>query len=144
MEKTLHRKDLGIVWGRKATKLIAPLCALGGLTAIGFALNGDPAAQKAPAVDVVIKLNRMDPVAFSHLRHLAVKREKTETGSAGFSCDRCHPVPFECVSGGPIGMEVPHETGGCAVCHNGQKPNNGMPAAFPANTRCLTCHKSPD
>jgi c(7)-type cytochrome triheme protein len=144
MEKTLHRKDLGIARGRKATKLIAPLCALGVLSAIGFALNSDPAAQQMPAVDVVIKLNRMDPVAFSHLRHLAVKREKTAAGSAGFSCDDCHPVPFERVSGGPIGMEVPHETGGCAACHNGQKPNNGMPTAFPANTRCLTCHKSPD
>ena len=49
MEKTLHRKDLGIARGRKATKLIAPLCALGVLSAIGFALNSDPAAQQMPA-----------------------------------------------------------------------------------------------
>ncbi len=141
MEKTLNGKNSGIVRGRKPRKLFAPLYALGGMAAIGFALNSDPAAQQMPAADVVIKLNRMDPVAFSHVRHLAVKPEKSAARSAGFSCDDCHPVPFDRVSGGPVGMEVPHETGGCARCHNGQKRSDGMPTAFAANTRCLTCHK---
>jgi c(7)-type cytochrome triheme protein len=122
---------------------IAPLFALRAFAVVSFGLNMDLAAQQMPVADIVVKLNRMDPVPFSHVEHLAVKPEKTAARSAGFSCDDCHPVPFERVSGGPIGMEVPHETRGCAHCHNGQKRSDGMPAAFAANTRCLTCHKMP-
>lgn len=94
-----------------------------------------------PAADIVIPLNRMDPVAFSHIRHLAADPKRKVSKPAGFSCGDCHPVPFERVSKGRIGMEVPHESGGCAQCHNGQKRSDGMPMAFAANTRCLTCHK---
>jgi c(7)-type cytochrome triheme protein len=93
-----------------------------------------------PAKDIVITLNRMDPVAFSHIRHLGVGVKKTSK-PGGFSCGDCHPVPFEQDAKSPIGMEVPHETGGCASCHNGQKRSVGNPPAFAATTRCLTCHK---
>jgi c(7)-type cytochrome triheme protein len=102
----------------------------------------DCSACHMPAADIVITLNRMDPVAFSHIRHLAVDPNKKISKSAGFSCSDCHPAPFERVSKGPVGMEVPHESGGCAQCHNGKKRSDGMPSAFAANTRCLTCHKS--
>lgn len=95
------------------------------------------------AVDIIITLNRMDPVPFSHLRHLGVDPNRKIMKSAGFSCSDCHPAPFERVSKGPVGMEVPHESGGCAHCHNGQKRTDGMPVAFPATKRCLTCHKAP-
>jgi c(7)-type cytochrome triheme protein len=97
-----------------------------------------------PAADIVIALNRMDPVAFSHIHHLAVDARKVSKPT-GFSCVDCHPAPFERVSKGPIGMEVPHESdsGGCAHCHNGQKSSEDKPSAFAANTRCLTCHKPP-
>jgi c(7)-type cytochrome triheme protein len=94
-----------------------------------------------PVNDIVITLNRMDPVAFSHIRHLGVDPNKKVSKPAGFSCSDCHPVPFERISKGPVGMEVPHESGGCAQCHNGKKRADGMPPAFAANTRCLTCHK---
>jgi c(7)-type cytochrome triheme protein len=95
-----------------------------------------------PAIDIVITLNRMDPVAFSHIRHLSADSTKKASKPGAFSCNDCHPSLFERNSKGPIGMEVPHENGGCAQCHNGQKRKDGKPAAFPANTRCLTCHKS--
>ena len=94
-----------------------------------------------PATDIVITLNRMDPVAFSHIGHLTVDPNKKVLRSTGFSCSDCHPAPFERASTGPVGMEVPHESGGCAQCHNGKKRADGIPPAFPANTRCLTCHK---
>ena len=64
-----------------------------------------------PAADIVITLNRMDPVAFSHIRHLAADPIKKTLKSAGFSCSDCHPEPFERISKGPVGMEVPHENG---------------------------------
>ena len=99
------------------------------------------AACHMPAADIVITLNRMDPVAFSHIRHLSVDPERKVSHSAGFSCGDCHPEPFERISKGPLGMEVPHESGGCAKCHTGRKRSDEMPAAFAANTRCLTCHK---
>jgi c(7)-type cytochrome triheme protein len=102
----------------------------------------DCAACHMPATDIVITLNRMDPVAFSHTRHLSVDSKKKLSIPSGFSCSDCHPVPFERVLKGPIGMEVPHESGGCAQCHTGKKRSDGMPTAFAANTRCLTCHKS--
>jgi c(7)-type cytochrome triheme protein len=94
-----------------------------------------------PATDIVITLNRMDPVAFSHARHLAVEPNKKILKSSGFSCSACHPAPFEQASKGPVGMEVPHESGGCTQCHNGKKRADGIPSVFAANTRCLTCHK---
>jgi c(7)-type cytochrome triheme protein len=89
-------------------------------------------------------MNRMDPVAFSHVRHLNVSRNGGASSKDGFSCRDCHPALFERTANVPIGMEVPHESGGCAECHNGKKRSDGMPVAFPANTRCLTCHKFPD
>jgi c(7)-type cytochrome triheme protein len=95
-----------------------------------------------PAADIVIRLNRMDPVAFSHVQHLGADPEKKVIKPSGLSCGECHPSTFERVAKGPVGMEVPHESGGCAQCHNGQKRSDGMPQAFAANTRCLTCHKS--
>ena len=94
-----------------------------------------------PATDIVIKLRRMDPVIFSHILHLAVDTTKKVSKPAGFSCSDCHPAPIELGVTDPIGMEVPHESGGCAQCHNGKNRNDGMPTAFAANTRCLTCHK---
>jgi c(7)-type cytochrome triheme protein len=94
-----------------------------------------------PAANIVITLNRMDPVAFSHIRHLAADVGKKISKPAGFSCGNCHPTPFERVAKGPVGMQVPHETGGCAYCHNGQKRGDGNPPAFAATARCLTCHK---
>jgi c(7)-type cytochrome triheme protein len=94
-----------------------------------------------PSADIVITLNRMDPAAFSHIRHLGVDPNRRAAKSTGFSCSDCHPALFERASKGPVGMEVPHESGGCAQCHNGQKHSDGMPTAFAANTRCLTCHK---
>jgi c(7)-type cytochrome triheme protein len=104
--------------------------------------SGFPDSQM-PTADIIITLNRMDPVAFSHVRHLAVDSPKKTLKVTGFSCSDCHPVPFERSSKGSIGMEVPHESNGCAQCHNGQKRSDNMPSAFAANTRCLTCHKSP-
>jgi hypothetical protein len=56
------------------------------------------------------------------------------------TCQDCHPNPFVRISTGPIGMEVPHEEGGCVKCHNGRKVNGKT--VFAANTRCLTCHKA--
>jgi c(7)-type cytochrome triheme protein len=102
----------------------------------------DCSACHMPAADIIITMNRMDPVAFSHVRHLAVETKKA-TRSGGFSCSDCHPKLFERVSNGPIGMEVPHEShsGGCANCHNGQERRDGLPPAFAANARCLSCHK---
>jgi c(7)-type cytochrome triheme protein len=102
------------------------------------------AACHMPSADIIFKLNRMDPVPFSHVRHLRVDAGKKVSKPAGFSCKDCHPAPFERVSTGPIGMEVPHETGGCTQCHSGKKRSDGTPSAFAANTRCLTCHKSPE
>lgn len=84
-----------------------------------------------PAADIIFTLNRMDPVRFSHLAHLDATRD--------FSCRDCHPVPFDRASG-PIGMEAPHETAGCAHCHDGARHNGRT--IFPATTRCLTCHKT--
>jgi c(7)-type cytochrome triheme protein len=103
----------------------------------------DCSACHMPAADIVISLNRMDPVAFSHSRHLRADAKKKISSAAGFSCSDCHPEPFERVSKGPVGMDVPHESGGCAQCHDGKKRTDGMPAAFAATTRCLTCHKPP-
>ena len=96
-----------------------------------------------PSADIVIKLNRMDPVAFSHIRHLGVDSGNKVVKPIGFSCTQCHPDPFERASKASYGMEVPHESGACANCHNGQKRKDGLPSAFPATTRCLTCHKPP-
>ncbi len=101
----------------------------------------DCSACHMPAADIIITLNRMDPVAFSHIRHLAVDPNKKSLKSAGFSCSDCHPVLFERISKSPVGMEVPHESGGCTQCHNGKKRADGIPSVFAANTRCLTCHK---
>jgi c(7)-type cytochrome triheme protein len=103
----------------------------------------DCSACHMPASDIIITLNRMDPVAFSHVRHLGVDQKKKISNPNGFSCSDCHPAPFERDSKESVGMKVPHENGGCAHCHNGQKRSDGMPTAFPANTRCLTCHKPP-
>jgi c(7)-type cytochrome triheme protein len=93
-----------------------------------------------PAADIVINLNRMDPVKFSHVKHLAVDPGKKISKQTGLSCVDCHPAPFDRISKGPIGMEVPHKEGGCALCHNG-RARDGK-SIFSANTRCLTCHKS--
>lgn len=101
----------------------------------------DCSACHMPAADIVITLNRMDPVAFSHIRHLAVDPNKKAFKSVGFSCSDCHPVLFERISKNPVGMEIPHESGGCAQCHNGKKRAGGMPPTFAANAHCLTCHK---
>jgi c(7)-type cytochrome triheme protein len=94
-----------------------------------------------PADDVSIQLNRMDPVAFSHIRHLMANPGNKSSNPVGYTCSDCHPAPFERVSGGPVGMEVPHESGGCAECHNGKERTDSIRPAFAANTRCLTCHK---
>jgi c(7)-type cytochrome triheme protein len=99
-----------------------------------------PACHMPPA-DIVIKLNRMDPVAFSHVRHLAADPTKKVSKPTGLSCSDCHPEPFEREAKGRLGMEVPHENGGCAECHNEQRRGISLPSAFAANTRCLTCHK---
>jgi c(7)-type cytochrome triheme protein len=100
----------------------------------------DCSACHMPASDIIIMLNRMNPVAFSHVRHLGVDPKKKISKPYGFSCSACHPEPFARDSKTPVGMKVPHENGGCAHCHNGQKRSDGMQTAFPANTRCLTCH----
>jgi c(7)-type cytochrome triheme protein len=105
--------------------------------------SGMNPSVSGPVADIVIKLNRMDPVAFSHSRHLKAEAKKKILVAVGFSCSDCHPALFERSSKGPVGMEVPHERGGCAECHNGKRSTNGMPAAFAATTRCLTCHKPP-
>jgi c(7)-type cytochrome triheme protein len=101
----------------------------------------DCSACHMPSSDIVITLNRMDPVAFSHVGHLGADQKEKISRTNGFSCRDCHPEPFERASNGTIEMKVPHENGGCARCHNGQKRKDGMPDAFPANTRCLTCHQ---
>jgi c(7)-type cytochrome triheme protein len=101
----------------------------------------DCQACHMPAIDIVIKLKRMDAVQFSHVRHLGVDSATKVSRPVGFSCGDCHPTPFGRVSVGPIGMELPHESGGCVQCHNGKKRKDGLPSAFAANTRCLTCHK---
>jgi c(7)-type cytochrome triheme protein len=94
-----------------------------------------------PAADSITKLNRMDAVTFSHIRHLGVETGNRYSRPTGFSCIDCHPVPFERGVKGPPRMELPHERGGCAQCHNGRKRKDGMPAAFAATTQCLLCHK---
>jgi c(7)-type cytochrome triheme protein len=101
----------------------------------------DCSACHMPSADAVITLNRMDPVAFSHIRHLGVDVKQRISKPTGLSCGDCHPDRFERIAKEPIGMEVPHETGGCASCHNGRKRTDGKPSAFAATTRCLTCHK---
>lgn len=99
------------------------------------------AACHMPHRDIVIRLNRMDAVPFSHANHMGVQAEKKSSKPAGFSCSDCHPKPFEIGVKGPPRMEVPHDRGGCAICHNGKKRKDGMPAAFAATTRCITCHR---
>jgi c(7)-type cytochrome triheme protein len=94
-----------------------------------------------PAADIIFKLNRMDPVKFSHVKHLSVDLGKKVSNPTGFSCADCHPTPFDRLSKESFRMAVPHENGGCARCHNGRKRNGGLPPAFAATTRCLTCHK---
>jgi c(7)-type cytochrome triheme protein len=94
-----------------------------------------------PATDIVIQLNRMDPVHFSHIRHLSVDPREKTMRSQSLSCVDCHPVPFDRAQDGPVGMEVPHENGGCAVCHNEKKGSSSLQAAFAATSHCLTCHK---
>ena len=112
-----------------------------------FVLSGSARPEEnvgqMPLRDIVITLNRMDPVVFSHVRHLGVDPKQQESKPARFSCRDCHPKPFEKTAKGPIGMEVPHEAGGCADCHNGREHSDGKPTAFVATTRCLTCHKPP-
>lgn len=96
-----------------------------------------------PCFDIVIEMNRMDPVLFSHLRHLAVDPAQKSIHRSGLSCGDCHPAPFGRAAKSPIGMEVPHDNGdGCARCHNGQMRKAGIPIAFSATTHCLSCHKS--
>jgi c(7)-type cytochrome triheme protein len=102
----------------------------------------DCAACHMPGADIVIPMNRMDPVPFSHLRHLAPGPDPSASG--GFNCRDCHPAPFERTLKGPPAMEVPHESGGCAECHNGRQRADGRPVAFPATRRCLTCHVPPE
>ncbi|MFB3778348.1 MAG: c(7)-type cytochrome triheme domain-containing protein [Bryobacteraceae bacterium] len=97
-----------------------------------------------PAADVVIALKRMDPVPFSHVSHLGVVAGKKLSKPAGFSCGDCHPAPFDLAARGSSGMQLPHDRGGCAQCHNGRKRRDGLPVAFAANTRCLACHKPPE
>lgn len=103
----------------------------------------DCAACHMPSADIVIRLNRMDPVAFSHVRHLGLESGRKDSKPVCFSCNHCHPEPFERASKASYGMEVPHESGACAKCHNGKRRKDGLPSAFAANTRCLTCHKPP-
>jgi c(7)-type cytochrome triheme protein len=94
-----------------------------------------------PSEDIVITLNRMDPVAFSHIRHLDANNTTKRTKSVGYTCSDCHPALFERSAKAHFIMELPHISGGCAQCHNGKSRSNGLPSAFPANTHCLTCHK---
>ncbi len=94
-----------------------------------------------PGEDVAIRLNRMDAALFSHERHVRVGARDESSKPAGFSCGDCHPGPFEKGAGGLPRMELPHERGGCAICHNGKKRKDGLPAAFAATTRCMACHK---
>jgi c(7)-type cytochrome triheme protein len=101
----------------------------------------DCQACHMPSADIIIELKRMDAVPFSHVRHLGIDSDAKVSRPAGFSCGDCHPTPFARVSEVPIRMELPHESGGCAQCHNGKKRKDGRASAFPANTRCLTCHK---
>jgi c(7)-type cytochrome triheme protein len=100
----------------------------------------DCSACHMPVSDIVISLNRMDPVHFSHIKHLAIDPGKKIAKTIGFSCKDCHPAPFDRTSKEPIGMKVPHESGGCAQCHSGRR-NGGMRTAFAATTRCLACHQ---
>jgi hypothetical protein len=95
-----------------------------------------------PAADIVVKLNRMDPVRFLHINHLSVDLGKKAENPTGFSCADCHPIPFDRLSKGSFRMDVPHENGGRAQCHDERKRNGGTPPAFAATTRCLTCHKA--
>lgn len=104
----------------------------------------DCSSCHTPVTDSIIKLNRMDAVQFSHVRHLNIKTNNNYSSLTGFSCIDCHPVPFERGVNGPPRMELPHEQGGCAQCHNGRKRKDGMPTAFAATSRCLTCHKPPE
>lgn len=92
-----------------------------------------------PMKDIIYRLNRMDPVAFSHIRHLSMDPTKRSSIRSGFSCRDCHPTPFARNSGGQLGMPPPHETAACAQCHDGGEHNGRT--IFAANTRCLTCHR---
>ncbi len=104
----------------------------------------DCASCHAPEADIEIRLNRMDPVLFSHGKHMGVDAPGTTEEPSGFSCGDCHPGPFPKGAGGRIEMDLPHAEGGCARCHNGRSRNDGLPTAFPADIRCLTCHKMPE
>jgi c(7)-type cytochrome triheme protein len=108
--------------------------------------NGRPApdakdcgACHMPASDISFKLNRMDPVRFSHVKHLSADAGKKTRNLIGISCGDCHSALFDRASKGTFGMEVPHETGGCAQCHDGRKHNGHT--VFSARTRCLACHR---
>jgi c(7)-type cytochrome triheme protein len=105
-----------------------------------FPVHQCPSCHMPPG-DTIIALNRMDPVIFSHRKHLGAQSQDKSIHANGISCRDCHPVPFERSLRRPLGMALPHEKDGCAVCHNGGKPKQEMPVAFPATTRCLTCHQ---
>jgi c(7)-type cytochrome triheme protein len=95
-----------------------------------------------PASDMIFNLNRMDPVRFSHVKHLSADAGRKTTAPLGFSCGDCHSALFNRASRKSFGMEVPHETGACAQCHDGRKHNGRT--VFAATTRCLACHRSPE
>jgi len=101
----------------------------------------DCKACHAPLGEITMPLNRMDPVSFSHTKHLFADPRTKVFLTTGYSCRDCHPTPFDRDSKGAFRMEVPHENGACAQCHNGRKGSEGLPSAFAATTRCLTCHK---
>ena len=90
----------------------------------------DCTACHMPSADIVIKLNRMDPVAFSHIRHLGVDSEKKVSKPIGFSCIHCHPEPFERASKASYGMEVPHESGACVKMPQWAKTQGRIAVGF--------------
>ncbi|HSW40686.1 MAG TPA: cytochrome c3 family protein [Acidobacteriota bacterium] len=94
-----------------------------------------------PKEDTVITMSRMDPVPFSHARHLGVNPSEKTIRPSGFTCNDCHPGLFGQETRERIRMESPHNTGdSCSSCHDGKQRESGIPPAFAATTRCLTCH----
>lgn len=80
-------------------------------------------------------------VTFSHAAHTGVVEEGKVVEKAGFACGDCHPKPFARKAGEPLGMAVPHKSGGCATCHDGKQVSPSGLLAKAATANCMMCHK---
>ena len=80
-------------------------------------------------------------VTFAHSMHTGAVDGDKIVENAGFACGECHPKVFKAKEGEPLGMVVPHKTGACATCHDGQKTSPSGMVAKTALGNCMMCHK---